>query len=223
MIFYIPNKSSNSTNIKNFSSLNDGYSIRFMGGYDKTKPFGYLYRRNLSSETLIIDGGKLHFQYKVGEEYFSNIVSDINEQGFDFFIKIDYRRQKFVYVDKKNKIEYDFKPDYPTVIDDNNYFTFLSDNVHEKTTDKNILNGYLNRLVIYDRLLEEHEIKFNLGREDIIEENSIFTSLDTSEKTNFKIFDNSGNGNHAFISEPVKFKHDKIMDCVAKSRPNKYG
>jgi hypothetical protein len=71
--------------------------------------------------------------------------------------------------------------------------------------------------------LEEHEIKFNLGREDIIEENSIFTSLDTSEKTNFKIFDNSGNGNHAFISEPVKFKHDKIMDFVAKSRPNKYG
>jgi len=194
-----------------------------MGGYDKTKPFGYLCRRNLSSETLIIDGGKLHFQYKVGEEYFSNIVSDINEQGFDFFIKIDYRRQKFVYVDKKNKIEYDFKPDYPTVIDENNYFTFLSDNVHEKTTDKNILNGYLNRLVIYDRLLEEHEIKFNLGREDIIEENSIFTSLDTSEKTNFKIFDNSGNGNHAFISEPVKFKHDKIMDFVAKSRPNKYG
>jgi len=223
MIFYIPNKSSNSTNIKNFSSLNDGYSIRFMGGYDKTKPFGYLYRRNLSSETLIIDGGKLHFQYKVGEEYFSNIVSDINEQGFDFFIKIDYRRQKFVYVDTKSKIEYDFKPEYPTVIDENNYFTFLSDNVHEKTTDKNILNGYLNRLVIYDRLLEEHEIKFNLGREDIIEENSIFTSLDTSEKTNFKIFDNSGNGNHAFISEPVKFKHNKIMDFVAKSRPNKYG
>lgn len=222
MIFYIPNKSSNSTNVKNFSSLSDGYSIRFIGGYDKTKPFGYLYRRNLSSETLIIDGGKLHFQYKFGDEYFSNIIVDINDT-FDFFIKIDYKRQKFFYIDNETKIQYEFKVDYPIVIDENNYFTFISDNVHEKTTDKNILNGYLNKLIIYDRLLEDHEIKFNLGRIDILEEDSLFTSLDTSEKTNFKIFDSSGNGNHAFISEPVKFKHDKIMDFVKKSRPNKYG
>lgn len=146
MIFYIPYKSSNSTNIKNFTSLNDGYSIRFMGGYDTKKPFGYLYRRNLSSETLIIDDSKLHFQYKVGEEYFSNIVTDI-DTTFDFFVKIDYRRQKFIYIDKTKKVEYEFKPDYPMVIDENNYFTFLSDNVHEKTTDKNILEGYLDNQV----------------------------------------------------------------------------
>ena len=222
MIFYIPYKSSNSTNIKNFSSLNDGYSIRFMGGYDKQKPFGYLYRRNLSSETLIIDDGKLHFQYKTGDEYVSNIVNDIGDT-FDFFVKIDYRRQKFIYINSDKKIVYEFKPDYPSVVNEDNYFTFISDNVHEKTTDKNILNGYLDKLVIYDRLLEDHEIKFNLGRKEIIEEESLFSNLDTNEKTNFKIFDNSGNGNHAFISEPVKFKHDKIMDFVAKSRPNKYG
>ncbi|NDB56220.1 hypothetical protein EB169_10375, partial [archaeon] len=90
-------------------------------------------------------------------------------------------------------------------------------------TEKNILNGELGLVVLYDRLLEDHEIKFNLRTTEVLQEDSLFSSLDTSEKTNFKIFDNSGNGNHAFISEPVKFKHDKIMDFVAKSRPNKYG
>ncbi len=222
MIFYIPNKSTNSTNIKNFSSLNDGYTLRLKGSYDINKPLGYLFRRNLSSETLIIDGGKIHFQYKVGEEYFSNIVCDVN-QTFDFFIRINNRKQKFIYTDLNTEIVYDFKCDFQNVIKEDNYFTFLSDNVHEKTTEKNILNGNLDLVVLYDRLLEIHEINFNLKTLEVLQENSLFSCLDTSEKTNFKIFDNSGNGNHAFISEPVKFKHDKIMDFVSKSRPNKYG
>lgn len=222
MIFYIPNKSTNNTNVKNFSSINDGYSLRLKGRYDNEKPFGYLFRRNLSSETLIIDGGKLHFQYKVGEEYFSNIICDINK-SFDFFIRINNRKQKFIYTDLNTETEYEFKCDFENVVKEDNYFTFLSDNVHEKTTEKNILNGELELVVLYDRLLEHHEIKFNLKTTEVLQEDSLFSSLDTSEKTNFKIFDNSGNGNHAFISEPVKFKHDKIMDFVAKSRPNKYG
>ena len=222
MIFYIQNKSTNNTNVKNFSSINDGYSLRLKGRYDNEKPFGYLFRRNLSSETLIIDGGKLHFQYKVGEEYFSNIICDINK-SFDFFIRINNRKQKFIYTDLNTETEYEFKCDFENVVKEDNYFTFLSDNVHEKTTEKNILNGELELVVLYDRLLENHEIKFNLKTTEVLQEDSLFSSLDTSEKTNFKIFDNSGNGNHAFISEPVKFKHDKIMDFVAKSRPNKYG
>ncbi len=222
MIFYIPNKSTNSTNIKNFSSLNDGYSLRLKGSYDSEKPFGYLFRRNLSSETLIIEGGKIHFQYKVGEEYFSNIVCDV-ENTFDFFIRIDNRKQTFTYNDLNSEIRYEFKCDFQNVVKEENYFTFLSDNVHEKTTEKNILNGNLSLVVLYDRLLETHEINFNLKTLEVIQEDSLFSCLDTSEKTNFKIFDNSGNGNHAFISEPVKFKHDKIMDFVSKSRPNKYG
>ncbi len=222
MIFYIPNKSTNSTNIKNFSSLNDGYSLRLKGSYDSEKPFGYLFRRNLSSETLIIEGGKIHFQYKVGEEYFSNIVCDV-ENSFDFFIRIDNRKQTFTYNDLNSEIRYEFKCDFQNVVKEENYFTFLSDNVHEKTTEKNILNGNLSLVVLYDRLLETHEINFNLKTLEVIQEDSLFSCLDTSEKTNFKIFDNSGNGNHAFISEPVKFKHDKIMDFVSKSRPNKYG
>jgi len=222
MIFYIPNKSTNSTNIKNFSSLNDGYSLRLKGSYDSEKPLGYLFRRNLSSETLIIEGGKIHFQYKVGEEYFSNIVCDV-ENSFDFFIRIDNRKQTFTYNDLNSEIHYEFKCDFQNVVKEENYFTFLSDNVHEKTTEKNILNGNLSLVVLYDRLLETHEINFNLKTLEVIQEDSLFSCLDTSEKTNFKIFDNSGNGNHAFISEPVKFKHDKIMDFVSKSRPNKYG
>lgn len=222
MIFYIPNKSTNNTNVKNFSSINDGYSLRLKGRYDNEKPFGYLFRRNLSSETLIIDESKLHFQYKVGEEYFSNIICDIN-QTFDFFIRINNRKQKFIYTDLNTEIVYDFKCDFQNVVKEDNYFTFLSDNVHEKTTEKNILNGNLDLVVLYDRLLEQHEIKFNLKTTEVLQEDSLFSSLDTSEKTNFKIFDKSGNGNHAFISEPVKFKHDKIMDFVSKSRPNKYG
>lgn len=222
MIFYIPNKSTNSTNLKNFTSLNDGYSLRLKGSYDVNKPFGYLFRRNLSSETLIIEGGKIHFQYKVGDEYFSNIVCDVKET-FDFFIRIDNRKQKFVYTDLNTEIGYDFKCDFQNVVKEDNYFTFLSDNVHEKTTEKNILNGNLDLVVLYDRLLETHEINFNLKTSEVLQEDSLFSCLDTSEKTNFKIFDNSGNGNHGFISEPVKFKHDKIMDFVSKSRPNKYG
>lgn len=222
MIFYLPYKSPNSTNLKNFSSLNDGYSIRFIGGYNPETTFGYLFRRNLSSETLIINENKLHFQYKIGEEYFSNIVADISEQ-FDFFIQIDYKQNKFTYIDAEKKVKYKFKTEDELVQSEDNYFTFIADNVHEKTNEKNILDGYLNKVIIYDRLLEEHEIKFNLNRTEILEEDSVFSCLDTSEKTNFKIFDNSGNGNHAFISEPVKFKHDKIMEFVAKSRPNKYG
>ena len=85
MIFYIPYKYSNSTNIKNFTALNDGYSIRFMGGYDTKKPFGYLYRRNLSSETLIIDDSKLT---KIDHGL---TISDINpkdRQNFSSCIKL---------------------------------------------------------------------------------------------------------------------------------------
>jgi hypothetical protein len=222
MIFYIPNKSTNNTNVKNFSSLNDGYSLRLKGSYNIEKPFGYLFRRNSSSETLIIEGGKLHFQYKFGDEYFSNILCEVGD-SFDFFIRVNNRKEKFIYTDLNGEIEYDFKCDFQNVVKEDNYFTFLSDNVYEKTTDKNILNGNLDLVVIYDRLLEPHEISFNLKTKEVLQEDSLFSCLDTTEKTNFKIFDNSGNGNHAFISEPVKFKHDKIMDFVAKSRPNKYG
>ncbi len=224
MIFTILNESNNKTNSKKFSDLSGGYSIRFVGSYiDKPKgEVGYLFRRNLSTETLIIGEGVLHFQYQIGDTYYSNIVDNIDTK-FDFFINVDYNREKFTYYSKDKVVTYEFKAEIGKIVDGDNYFTFLSDNIHEKTTDKNLLNGELNKLVVYDRILEDHEIKFNLGRTEIMEEESLYANLDTNEKTNFKIFDNSGNGNHGLISEPVKFKHDKIMDFVAKSRPNKYG
>jgi hypothetical protein len=218
MIFTIPNESNNKTNSKKFSDLAGGYSIRFIGSYsDKpNNEVGYLFRRNLSTETLIIGDGKLHFQYRVGEQYFSNIVDEISHT-FDFFINVDYNRNRFTYYTKDKIVNYDLNVDKESIVADSNYFTFLSDNIYEKTTDKNLLIGDLQKLVMYDRVLEEHEIKFNLGRTDIMEEDSLYANLDTNEKTNFKIFDNSGNGNHGLISEPVKFKHDKIMDFVGKS------
>jgi hypothetical protein len=222
MIFTIPNESNNKTNSKKFTELASGYSIRFTGSHNCTKKVGYLYRRNLSTETLIISEDKLHFQFQDLGTYYSYIVDDIGNE-FDFFINIDYKRHKFTYFNGDKIVNYDFKPDYPKVVDENNYFTFLADNIHEKTTDDNILEGELSRLVIYDRPLEHHEISFNLKRDVVLEEEGIYTSLDMGTKTNFKIFDNSGNGNHGLISEPVKFKHDKIMDFVSKARPNKYG
>jgi hypothetical protein len=222
MIFTIQNESNNKTNTKKFTDLVAGYSIRFTGSHNCTKKVGYLYRRNLSTETLIISEDKLHFQFQDLGTYHSYIVDDIGNE-FDFFINIDYKRHKFTYFNGDKVVSFDFKPDYPKVVDENNYFTFLADNIHEKTTDENLLEGELSRLVIYDRPLEPHEISFNLKRDVVLEEEGIYTSLDMETKTNFKIFDNSGNGNHGLISEPVKFKHDKIMDFVSKARPNKYG
>lgn len=222
MIFTILNESSNKTNLKKFENLSEGYSIRFTGSYKPTKSVGYLYRRNLTSETLIISEEKLHFQYYANEQYYSFIVDDIGET-FDFFINLDYNRRKFSYFSNSKNIDYDFEADSIKISSDDNYFTFLADNIHEKTTEKNILDGELSRLVVYDRPLETHEISFNLKRDEVIDEPNIYSHLKLDEKTNFKIFDNSGNGNHGIISEPVKFKHDKIMDFVSKARPNKYG
>lgn len=222
MIFTILNESSNKTNFKKFENLYEGYSIRFTGSYRKTKEVGYLYRRNLTTETLIISDDKLHFQYYDNEKYHSFIVDDINET-FDFFINLDYKRRKFSYYNGTKTVDYDFTADVNKIANEDNYFTFLADNIHEKTTDKNILDGELSKLVIYDRPLEQHELSFNIKREEVIDEPNIYCYLNMSEKTNFKIFDNSGNGNHGIISEEVKFKHDKIMDFVSKARPNKYG
>ena len=78
---------------------------------------------------------------------FQNVTSQFNRLGKKAFalINIDDKRHEFTYFNDDKVVSFDFKPDYPKVVDENNYFTFLADNIHEKTTDENLLEGELSR------------------------------------------------------------------------------